>query len=229
VPPPLAAVTIDFDDFDHGDIVAAPLAKHPGYTLVVENDARSFDKAIAFDTEASGTADDDLERGSGFAEGNIQDAHLGRILGSRRTTAAARRSAARPTTRADRPAGKLTFVLDAQQELVLVRSRRRRRLDERGRPDHVLPARERRRRRTSSPSFTFADFLGLGQGVQYGDNSANHVELGRLRRVRRVRDPDGRLGGVDKPAPRRAARAGAGVGALLGIGLAALASGCAGG
>src|SRR5262245_46409724 len=78
---PVAAVTIDFDNFAHGDIVAAPVAKHAGYTLVAENQQRTFDAAIAFDSDKTGTtADPDLQRGSAWATGNIKDNDLGRIL-----------------------------------------------------------------------------------------------------------------------------------------------------
>src|SRR5512145_1145940 len=79
---PGTAVMIDFEEFSHGDIVASPIASRAGYTLVVENFAKSFDAAVAFDTGVTGSLDPDLQfdPATGFATGNIAGTDLGNIL-----------------------------------------------------------------------------------------------------------------------------------------------------
>lgn len=219
---PAGAVSLDFESFDHGDVVAAPVAIHGDYTLVTENFARSYDAAIAFDTDASGTADDDLERGSGFAAGNIADAQLGKILILQEYDDCDAISCDSPDDEGSRPAGKFTFLLDERQEsfsfdLVDVDSA----TSEAGRITFFLLADGAVD--VTVASFSFSEFLGLGQGVQFGNNSANRIDLGGVGPFNAFEIRMGGSGGIDNiatdgtPVPEPASVA------LLTLGLAAIA------
>jgi hypothetical protein len=217
---PASAVTIDFEEFDHGDVVAAPVALNGDYTLVADNASRSFDAAVAFDTGRSGTADDDLERGSGFATGNIADAQLGNILILQENDDCDATSCDSPDDEANRPAGKFTFLLDELQEsfsfdLVDVDSA----TSEAGRITFFLLADGEVD--VEVASFSFAEFLGLGQGVEFGDNSANHIDLGDVGAFNAFEIRMGGSGGVDNittnPVPEPATVT------LLALGLAGIA------
>jgi PEP-CTERM motif len=196
---PAGAVSIDFEGFDHGDVVAAPIAVHGDYTLVTENFTRSYDAAVAFDTGASGTADDDLERGSGFASGNIADAQLGNILILQENDDCDATSCDSPDDEARRPAGKFTFLLDQLQEsfsfdLVDVDSA----TSEAGRITFFLLVDGSVD--VEVASFSFSEFLGLGQGVQFGDNSANRIDLGTIGTFNAFEIRMGGSGGIDNIA-----------------------------
>ena len=219
---PAAAVSIDFENFDHGDVVAAPIAVRGDYTLVVENFTRSYDAAVAFDTGRSGTADDDLERGSGFATGNIADSHPGNILILQENDDCSATSCDSPDDEGRRPAGKFTFVLGQLQEsfafdLFDVDST----TSEAGRITFFRLANGSAD--VTVASFSFADFLGLGQGVAFGDNSANHVDLGKIGSFNAFAILLGGSGGIDNiategtPVPEPASVS------LLALGLVALA------
>ena len=218
---PAAAVTIDFEAFDHGDVVAAPIATHGDYTLVAENFTRSYDAAVAFDTGASGTADDDLERGSGFATGNIASAQLGNILILQENDDCDATSCDSPDDEGRRPAGKFTFLLDQMHQsfafdLVDVDSAS----SEAGHitffrlADGLVDV--------TVASFTFSQFLGLGQGVQFGDNSANRIDLGTVGDFNAFEVHMGGSGGIDNIATNDVPVPEPATAVLLGLGLCAL-------
>jgi hypothetical protein len=220
---PATAISIDFEGFDHGDVVAAPVATHGDYTLVAENFTRSYDAAVAFDTGASGTADDDLERGGGFATGNIADAQLGHVLILQENDDCDATSCDSPDDEARRPAGKFTFLLDDLQEsfsfdLVDVDST----TSEAGRITFFLL--EDGSVDVTVASFSFSDFLGLGQDVQFGDNSANRIDLGTVGTFNAFQIHMGGSGGIDNittdgiPVPEPASAS------LVALGLCALAA-----
>ncbi len=54
------AQTITFNELEHGRIVNSQYTTM-GVTIAANNFARSFDLAVAFDTQRTGTADPDLE------------------------------------------------------------------------------------------------------------------------------------------------------------------------
>ena len=74
------AVTLDFNDLVHGEIVSGQYLSEFGVTITAINPSRPFSLAAAFDTNRTGTADPDLE-GPDWAFGNIGTcADLGNIL-----------------------------------------------------------------------------------------------------------------------------------------------------
>lgn len=218
---PAAALSIDFDSFGHGDIVANPLADHGGYTLVVENLHRSFDIGVAFDTGVSRSSDSDLEMGNAWSGGNLAPStELGRILILQENDDCGALSCSDPDDEGKRPAGKFTFLFDQTFQLfsfdlvdVEDASMEMGRITffERtpGGVDIV------------TASFGFDEFLGLGQGVAYGDNTANRIDLGEVGDFNAVQIELGGSGGIDNlnatvvPEP--------GTATLLGLGLVALA------
>jgi hypothetical protein len=78
------ALTLDFEEFEHGTVVSdSALANYKGAVISVVNfHAGHQDLGIVFDSEHEiDTADPDLERGSGWAAGNLApDSVLGNIL-----------------------------------------------------------------------------------------------------------------------------------------------------
>jgi len=110
---PALALTLDFEGFDHGDVVANRVASHGDWTLVVDNPNRDFDIAAAFDSGVSGSADPDLEMGSGWSGGNLApDTELGSmlILQERSCSGA---TCATPDDEGSRPAGSFLFLFEA--------------------------------------------------------------------------------------------------------------------
>jgi hypothetical protein len=73
-PAAASALTIDFEEFVHGQVVTSV----EGATITVENFHRAFDYAVAFDTEQSGTRDSDLE--ADWVRDNLGGDVLGNIL-----------------------------------------------------------------------------------------------------------------------------------------------------
>jgi hypothetical protein len=222
---PVAALTIDFEEFAHGDVVAAPLASHAGYTLVVENFNRSFDAGVAFDTGETGTADADLERGSGFATGNIANSVPGNILILQENDDCSATSCSEPDDEGRRDAGKLTILLDGGTgtdgfsfDLIDVDDE----TSENGRITFFLLAPGEVD--VEVASYSFADFLDFGQGVVFGNNSANRIQFDDLGAFNAFEIVMGGSGGVDNldadgvPVPEPAAAA------LMGLGLVVLAA-----
>ena len=199
---PATAVTIDFEEFAHGDIVAAPVASHARYTLVAENFHRTFDAAVAFDTSQTGTVDPDLERGGSFATGNIANHVLGNvlILQEHDTTCHGRVVPPRcsePDDEGGRPAGKFTFLLDEVAtggfsfDLVDVDGE----TSENGRITFFLL--EDGSVNVTVASYSFAQFLDFGQGVAFGDRSANHIDFNDLGPFNALEIVMGGSGGID--------------------------------
>ena len=222
---PAPAITIDFDNFAHGDIVAGPIASHPGYTLIADNRHKIFDAAVAFDTGVTGSLDPDLQLdpSTGWAFGNIPNQDLGSILIIQANDRCDSTRCLAPEDEGRRPApGKFTFLLDVVAssfafDVIDVENSTR----EAGRITFFLL--EEGSASNTVASFTFADFETLGQGVVYGNNSANHVELGEIGPFNAFEILMGGSGGIDNifangtpvPEPTTAA--------LLGLGLTAIA------
>ncbi len=177
---PVDALAIDFEEFGHGEVV--------GRVVAADNFNRSFDYAVAFDTNAADTADPDLERGGGWSVGNLAPStDLGNILILQENdTGCASGTCSSPDDEGERPAGTFAFRLGDGEvasffsfDLIDVEVEEGAATREGGSitfflegfafPGGPVPH--------TAASFSFADFLSLGQGVVYGDHSANHVEL----------------------------------------------------
>jgi hypothetical protein len=109
------ATTITFDDLGlvHGEIVTGV----PGVTIVATNYSRSFDYAVAFDTEATGTADPDLEATSGglprWSGGNLVGQELGlALILQENETGCGDGVCDSPDDEGRRPAGTISFLFD---------------------------------------------------------------------------------------------------------------------
>jgi hypothetical protein len=74
---PVLALTLDFEDRAHGDVVSNQY-QEDGVDIVVDNVNRDHDIGVAFDTGTSGNVDVDLE--GPFSVGNLGGIDLGRIL-----------------------------------------------------------------------------------------------------------------------------------------------------
>ncbi len=234
---PAAATTIvfDFEAFDHGGVVApdgAPgvITPLPGfsYEISATNPNRSFDIGAAFDTTRTGTADTDLEHGTGWSAGNLAPStQLGKILILQENSAGC---GVGPCTSPDdegrRPAGSFRFdpavggtgepapFQHFAFDLVDVEGAGL----ENGSITFFLGVDE-------VVSYSFASFLQLGQAVTYGNNSANRIVLNGIGDYDAFEIALGGSGGIDNvtlsnmpivPEPATAA--------LVGLGLVALAA-----
>lgn len=193
---PAGALTLDFEDFDHGDIVAAPISTASGITLVVENYNKSFDIAVAFDSSGTGSLEPDMEFDGGWASGNIPDQELGKILMLQANDTCSATSCTDLFSEGKRPAGKFTYLLNGTAstfsfDLIDVEDQNL----ENGRITFFLL--EDGAVDVEVESFSFSDFLSLGQGVQFGNRSANHVDLGEIGTYNAFAIELGGSGGVD--------------------------------
>jgi hypothetical protein len=73
------ALSIDFEQFAHGEVV---IGTFDGVTIGADNVNRTFDYAVAFDSDETGTSDLDLEAGGAMAwsGGNLAGMQLGKML-----------------------------------------------------------------------------------------------------------------------------------------------------
>lgn len=109
---PASGLTLDFEDFEHGDVVANGVASYGDWTLVVDNPNRDFDVAAAFDSSVSGSADPDLEMGGGWSGGNLApDTDLGNLLILQERSCSVS-TCETPDDEGSRPAGSLLFLFD---------------------------------------------------------------------------------------------------------------------
>jgi hypothetical protein len=193
---PVAAVTIeirligveylDFDGFAHGQVVPGVTANNPN---------RSFHYPVAFDTNESGTADPDLERGSGWSGGNLApNADLGNVLILQENdTACASGICSSPDDEGERPAGSFQFAFGEFETfsfaLIDVEN------EEGGSITFT-------RFRSVVKSFSFSDFLGFGQNIAFGDHTANQVDLGEIGLFDAVTITLGGSGAIDEIAMR---------------------------
>lgn len=211
---PADALTIDFEEFTHGEIVV----ESHGVLIVTENfnaAAGHPDLGIAFDTTRTGTADPDLQQGAGWAGGNLaaDNTVLDHILVVQENDfgCAFDSICDSPDDEGFRPAG--SFTLDFSDlgtfqtfafDLIDVESIAM----ENGSVEFLLAG-------VPVDSFTFDEFLG----VSFGDRTANRVDLGVVGEFDEVVITMGGSGGVDNivtmvPEP--------GTRSLLGLGLAVL-------
>lgn len=168
---PAASLTIDFDDFQAGQIVADGTQALSGFTLTVENPNRDFDLGVAFPTDAA-TGDPDLE--VGYEVGNLMGVEPGNILIIQENPDCPGGICSDPDDEGRRPAGSFLFEFDQafsmfSFDLFDVDNTSM----ENGTITFMLDG-------LDVMSFEFADFL-LGpfgsQLVAYGNHSANRVNL----------------------------------------------------
>lgn len=101
------ALTIDFEDYAHGEVVTGG----SGFTITVDNFVRAFDYGVAFDSDLSGTADADLE--ADWSGGNLVGQSLGKILIIQENAAGCDLGlCTSPDDEGGRPAGTITVELD---------------------------------------------------------------------------------------------------------------------
>ena len=106
-----ALTMIDFEGFTHGEIVTAA----GGVTIEADNVNRSFDLAVAFDSDFVGvTADPDLQAGDAiWSGGNLQGENLGRMLILQENDAGCDTGVcSNPDDEGRRPAGTLSFLFE---------------------------------------------------------------------------------------------------------------------
>lgn len=108
------AESITFDDLVHGEIVHTQYQASHGLTIAAENYWKSFDLAVAFDTNRSQTRDPDLE--NPWDRGNLPaDADLGHALIIQENNNGIGDGVAnKPDDEGRRPAGYFTFDFDRQ-------------------------------------------------------------------------------------------------------------------
>lgn len=110
---PAAAVTLTFDDIGlvHGSVVDTQYA---GVTISAINTGGGPNLAVAFDTDLTGTRDDDLEFGTGWAAGNLApDTKLGKLIIIQENTIGCSDGVCdAPDDEGSRPAGTLIFDFD---------------------------------------------------------------------------------------------------------------------
>ncbi len=175
---PALALTLDFEEFDHGDIVASS----QGVIITTTNTGGGPDIGVAFDTTQTGTADDDLQFHSpgiaggenGWTRGNLApDSYLGNVLIIQENAGGCDASScSRPDDEGSRPAGRIELDFSAvgsftefSMDIVDVESH----TAEPGSIVFHLGV-------VQVASVSFMDFLD-DPSVVYGNNSANHVDV----------------------------------------------------
>jgi hypothetical protein len=189
------ALTLDFEEFTHGQVVSTPdLANYKGFVIAVENfQAGHPDLGVVFDSEDEvNTADPDLERGAGWAAGNLAP---GSVLGNlliiqENAVGCGDGVCGDPDDEARRQAGTITLSLSPSStpfnsfEFDLID------LDEttaeNGSIEFLIDG-------TQTALFDFDEFTG----VTWGDNSANHIDLGKVGAYDEIVITMGGSGGVD--------------------------------
>lgn len=175
---PAFAVTLGFEEFEHGDIVTSS----QGVSITTTNIGGGPDLGVAFDTEETGTADPDLQFSSpgisggesGWTMGNLAPTtFLGNVLIiQEHAGSCSAESCGNPDDEGTRPAGSIELDYSAlgsftefSMDIVDVESR----TAEPGSVVFHLGAVE-------VASVSFMDFL-VDPTVVYGDNSANRVDV----------------------------------------------------
>lgn len=187
---PASALTIDFEEFGHGEIVTSS----QGVVISTTNIGGGPDIGVAFDTNRTGTADRDLQRNAGWQSGNLApDTDLGNILiiQEHRYSCNAG-TCSDPDDEGSRPAGSIEFDYSAigtfdhfEMDLIDIEESIS---AEPGAIDFYLGA-------VHVEQVMFSDF-GT-PGVIYGDNSANHLYILDGITFDRVKVSLGGSGGID--------------------------------
>ena len=192
--PAHALLLLDFEelDFGHGHVVSISR----GVQIATDNFVIEHpDLGIVFDTTQINTADGDLQATGGWEPGNLgPDAFLGNILIVQENAAGCDTgTCTAPDDEGARPAG--SFTLDFDQ-LGVFETFSFDLIDVEG-AELENGSVEFRLGEIQVALFSFASFLGLGQDVEYGNNSANHVDLGNVGAYDEVVITMGGSGGVD--------------------------------
>lgn len=106
------ALTIDFEGHVHGQIIDTQYVASHGVTISVDNDGGGPNVGVAFDTNATGTYDPDLE--DPWSGGNLPgNTDLGNILIIQENAVGLEDGVAdKPDDEASKPAGSITFTFD---------------------------------------------------------------------------------------------------------------------
>ena len=171
-----SAGLLDFSGVQHGEIITNQFSASHGVTISAVNFNRTHDLAIAFDSNETGTADDDLE--SPFTGGNLPSTtNLGNLLiiSTNDTDSNNDNILDSPNDEGARPAGELIFDFAIAQteigfDLVDVENV----TAENGLVEFYLGGSQ------VGDTVSFADFTDNSSdyfraGVAYGNNSANHI------------------------------------------------------
>ena len=198
-----ASTTIDFEDAVHGERIRTNRYESLGVKIKTENWRKPFDIGVAFNTEARGTADPDLQ--TPFDGGNIQHETLGNILIIQEHNNLKNGISTSPDDEGGRPAGAFIFnfiepVVSFGFDVVDVEGP-----DEYGNGGGFVATFYKEDRRLNS--FSFGDFITPGTlyydaSIVYGNNSANRLptilasDLG-VEHFDRVEVSMGGSGGID--------------------------------
>jgi hypothetical protein len=162
------ALTLDFEEFQHGDIVR----NSQGVTIRTTNTGGGPDLGVAFDSRRSGTADPDLEYHGGWSAGNLApgvDTGLSLIIQEHRGSCS-RTNCSNPDDEGSRAAG--SFELDFTAlgsfqtfsfDLIDVE-------DTQSEPGSIAFFRSG----TQVANVSFMDFLS-NPTIVFGDHSANRI------------------------------------------------------
>lgn len=195
---PALALTLDFEEFGHGEIVGGS----QGVVITTTNTGGGPDLGVAFDTDATGTADEDLQFSSpsiaggsdGWTVGNLSpETRLGNVLIIQEHGKTCDASLCTdPDDEGSRPAGSIELDFSAlgsfsefSMDLVDIESS----TAEPGSVVFHLGA-------VQVASIGFMDFLS-DPTVVYGDNSANRVSVLSGVRYDRVTVNLGGSGAID--------------------------------
>jgi hypothetical protein len=191
---PAQALTLGFEEFVHGEFIDAS----QGVVITTENFhplPYHPDQAVAFDTLRTPTSDPDLEQRDGWSTGNLaaQNVRLGNIMIIQENNFCENMICVDPDDEAHNAAGTITLDYSAigtfetfAFDLVDVEGMN----SEDGSVEFLLNG-------ASVNYFDFDTFLSLGQGVVWGNNSANHIDLGNVGAFDTVVITLGGSGGVD--------------------------------
>ena len=167
---PVLALTLDFEEFSHGDIVHGS----QGVSIAITNLGGGPNLGVAFDTTTTGNSDDDLQINSGWSGGNLApNTNLGKVLIIQESAWGCNATRCRrPDDEGSRPAGRIELDYSAlgsftsfSMDIVDVESTSA----EPGGVVFHLGA-------VQVASVSFMDFLD-DPSVVFGNNSANHVEV----------------------------------------------------
>ena len=219
------ALTIDFDGYTHGQDVGSMLFDDLGIVLTTVNLGGGPNLGVAFDTTLSLTRDEDLQRDDDWAYGNLRlpnpvhDPVLDRILIIQENDNRCDDGFC-ADDEGSRPAGWFSFDLSELPETFSKFSFDLVDIDDPG--EEMEDGSIVFTYQDGDPRmYRFEDFVlgqAIAQDVQFGNRSANHIDLGPVGAYDRIVVHMGGSGGIDNlvltPEPGTLALVGLGLGGL---------------